>query len=182
MFGGSKFLVVSMIFDKVLMVVLRYGKFMLFAAISILISSYIYFYIQYGWQMIKAHNLINRPEIVFKYFWGYLKYYYYNRSKLPISKTFEVACYLAAPYAIFKSLSLAFNFLKFYLATKWETKFPTVSAFLLQKISLSSGIKNKVNKILCKKPTKAEKGEKPHNTQERTNISQNIPERKNLRK
>ena len=143
-FGGSKFFIISMLFDKVLMILLRYGKFIILACISFILSSYIYFSITHGANLIKTHNLINRPEIVFRYFWGYLKHYYYHRSKLPLSETLKILLYLCGPYLSLKFLLVILNFSKFWIAIKIRNKFPTLSNFLLRRTVLSTQMKDKI--------------------------------------
>ena len=152
-FGGSKFFIFSMLFDKVLMIFLRYGKFILFACISIFLSSYLYFGMNYGTHLIKIHNLINRPEVVFKYFWSYLKYYYHNRSELPISETAKLIGYIVAPYIFLKLILLISNFSKFWIAMSLKNKYPIISNFLLRRTILSSGMKDKIINVSKKSPT-----------------------------
>lgn len=152
-FGGSKFFIISMLFDKVLTILIRYGKFIILTCISLIISSYLYFWITHGAELIKIHNLINRPEIVFKYFWSYLKYYYYNRSRLPLSETLKLAGYLVGPYIFLKILLSLLNFLQFWTAIKIRNKFPTISNFLLRKTNLTTQMKDKIINFSKKTPT-----------------------------
>jgi hypothetical protein len=152
-FGGSKFFIFSMLFDKVLTIFIRYGKFIILTCISLVISSYIYFTITHGTELIKVHNLINRPELVFKYFWSYLKYYYHNRSKLPLSETLKVAGYLVGPYFFLKLILIILNFSKFWIAIKMRNKFPTFSNFLLRRTVLSPQMKDKIIDFSKKTPT-----------------------------
>ncbi len=188
-FGGSKFFIFSMLFDKVLMVFLRYGKFILLACISIFLSSYLYFGMNYGTHLIKIHNLINRPEVVFKYFWGYLKYYYYNRSNLPISETGKLIGYIVAPYLFLKFILLILNFSKFWIAISLRNKYPIISNFLLRRTALSEGMKEKIISTAKKSPTSttiknATSIVKPQIQEERVSSNEVavVNERKNLRK
>jgi hypothetical protein len=175
---GSKFFVISMLFDKVLLIFIRYGKFLIITFLSLIISSYLYISITYGINTIKIHNLMNRPEIVLKNFWEYLKYYYRNRSNLPLSETFKLISYLFGPYIFLKTFLIFLNFSKFWIAIKIRNTFPTIANFLLRKTTLSTQMKDQIIN-LAKKPNSDEKNNNPiKNTAEK---EENTNKKRNLR-
>jgi hypothetical protein len=82
-----------------------------------------------------------------------LKYYYHNRSKLPLSETLKVAGYLVGPYFFLKLILIILNFSKFWIAIKMRNKFPTFSNFLLRRTVLSPQMKDKIIDFSKKTPT-----------------------------
>lgn len=135
-FGGSKFFLFSMIIDKAMMIVLKYGGLILTCFLSFVISSYLYFGYEFHFKSLVEHNLISRPEIVVKYFWNFLKDYYHNREKLPLFVTFKIITLLVLPFISLKLIKIGLQFLLFYLAVKVKDKLPTISKFILRKTHL----------------------------------------------
>lgn len=137
---GSNFIFLSIILDKIFMIIFRYGGLLLTLFISFVISSYLYFIIEFNFHSLVRYNLFNRPEIVVKYFWTYIQYYYENRAQLPISVTLKLILILLIPLLVVKLIKILIQFLLFYIAIKWQKKIPTISGFILRRTLLANSI------------------------------------------
>ncbi len=143
-FGGN-FFIISMLFDKVMMIISRFGGLILTLLISFILSSYLYFIIEFNFKSLVSYKLISMPEPVIKYFIQYLKNYYHNRAKLPLSETFKILIILVAPYATIKLFKIIFGFLLFALAMKLQNKIPTISSYILRKVNVNSYLASQIS-------------------------------------
>ena len=143
-FGGN-FFIISMLFDKVMMIISRFGGLILTLLISFVLSSYLYFIIEFNFKSLVSYKLISMPEPVIKYFIQYLKNYYHNRAKLPLSETFKIFILLVAPYTTIKLFKIILNFLLFVLSMKVQHKIPTISSYILRKVNVNPYLMNQIS-------------------------------------
>ena len=120
------------------MILARYGGLIIMLLVSFVASSYLHFVITFNFRSLIEYNLFNRPELVIKYFWGYLREYYNNRAGLPISATLKVILLLSLPFLSLKLIKAGFQFSIFYFAMKIQYRLPTISKFILRKTIFSS--------------------------------------------
>jgi hypothetical protein len=188
---GNYFFVISMLFDKVMMIISRFGGLILTLFISFILSAYLYFLIEFNFESLINYKLLSRPEPVVKYFIAYLKHYYYNRATLPMSATFKIFFVLVTPYATIKLLKVAFSFFLFVFAMKLQHRIPTISSYILRKVNVNPYLMNQISNQRNKKIDQMRSQNNNHNhaqtntqnNQFNSNINPNNKKEKiNLRK
>jgi hypothetical protein len=179
---GSNFFMISMLVDKAMMIISRYGGLILSLFISFILSSYLYFIVDFGWHSLIEYNLLNRPEIVVKYFWSFLKNYYYQRANLPILVTGKIIFILVVPYLFVKLVKISLHFLIFYIAMKIQHKLPTISQFVLRRTAFANSIARPTQVGGQKTQTKKPLQPNANATKNQSQSQQQITPKVNLRK
>ncbi len=166
-----------MIFDKIFMIIARYGKSLLFLFLSFVSSAYIFCILEFGYNSIIEYRLFLKPELVVQYFFNSLKKFYYARDQISISIIWKLLIILIAPYIFIRFLSFIINILFFVFAVKIKNKWPNVSGYFLSKINQRSpGILNGfIGSIMSKKSQNTQLQDKPVN-------NMNTDKPRNLRK
>lgn len=140
-FGGtgglSKYL---MLISYGLHIIVNYGRYIFFTAISLLISSYLLYYLEFGYDYSNNINLIYRPKIallfMMKYLQAFYKYYHLMNFKI----TGKLIFVLAAPYITYKTSAFSVRFIIFFIVSKLEVKMPTMVRFICRLISVPTSV------------------------------------------